>query len=1716
VKPPRSPSLDNRRTAEFSAELRERAQAWIPSWGLNDSESDFGAALLEIAARFSAEVAERFDGAGEKMRRGFLDWLAVRGEAARPARVPVVFKLAETAQEAVLASAPVRLQADAGDATVVFETENDVRVMPGLLELVVGADADADAFYLPPPGLSDLTPLEPIPTAWQLKSLAAAGAQKVQLDPETGLTAEIIVLAGGQQYRVTQVDKDIVTIDPPLAGELPAGSPVLKVTRFAPFDGVARNRQEHALYLGHLDLLNIEAAATLSIVGAKTLSTGMTWQYWGKVDGSDEIGWQALTVVDDPRQPAAVVLKKPAGAIEPRELKAGINSRWIRAYTSSVTGAPPALRSLEIRVNYLPVAACPPAASAMTPSPAAEAMSNTTPLVLDNVFFPLGKEPRQFDAFYLGSQEAFSKKGAKVQLCFEMADPSFSSLTALRSGFAANVILAGVAADGQLHLFQFAPATGSLTRLLNRVPLRPPTPVGQGAPAPTGGPSVVLDPRPAFRVPVWLNGTNLFVAVAAKGAVWLWHENGLAPNLSGWLPLEVVEPVADPAKPIDGLTFLTDDSFGQLFALRDSRLFVRNLNTANGTWEPVETTAGGAPVKLAKITPICLETGDLGNGTLAEGLVGISDDNKLYGIALSGTPLKGTCTKLLDHVATAIAPSAVRRQDQRLVAIAAGTQAPRSLVAFLSQAGVANFAPQGSDDVELDWETIIGGLIDVNVNATALTVVVSVEEAPGSTVLASWVPFASAGLDELFKMPIPSTLGAAAGAPTLMPKHVLVPTSTSQVVVADFDLTRRIEVLESLRTALIAVDAPDRFAIGDQLAIPTDSGGGSTKYELRTVVAAGVEFRGKALYEFNLEAIDDLLFVYRISAPVLVGTVDATDLGTLEIDGADPDPDQFDLLLITTDASTLLYEVQDFDPITRVATLDRDLDVANPSTPPATVSYVAPETSNATVLPLLHLTPATTGNWQASVLDRVSLFFPGADPEFQRGTAFKVDAGRPELVVLGEHWHVKPPVAGGKVKFIVDGTLGKWTVQLGDASTNPELSWEYWNGKGWWGLDVTLDATLNLKKSGAVRFDVPADIASSDWAGKTNHWIRARLIGGDYGREKITTKSKTVGDVTEQTIDRSLEGIRPPSVVKLHISYRVCEGVQPPFVLAQDSGSIRDQSDANRTAGAIVDAFVPLGVTLGRLANAQAAAEDEDECPPECQCHGQPAETAGTTPAVVPSAAPVTARSATGRSILIGLTAAPSEAPVNILLLVDAERDHTVLAPMTIEALVADRFVPIVAEDKTRALGESGLLSMTFAVKPTPRELFGRTLTWLRLTPAAGGTGTEWKPTLRGAYLNAVWAGATETLTRELLGSSDGAPNLTFTLARPPVLHDTLELRVKEPLGDEDRAALRRGDERRVLSDVEELPGDWVLWTRVLDPGDESPSARVYALDEATGEIRFGDGLHGAIPPVGRDSIVAFSYQRTEPGAPGSDIVPANGVTARTAFNLVSPVESVEAVIAADQAAGGAPPESDDRVLRFGFARLRHRKRAVSARDLEDLALGSSPEIVQARCLVRGDRVRLVVVMRGKGPQPSAAQIRELRRLLLDAAPPLLAALNALRIEGPVVRRLRTDLDLRVSTLDHAGAVAQEVKKRLIGLFDPATGGADKDGWALGENPTEGDIALALIDTPRLDSIAGASLREYRRDGREGAWPDTIKANELVMLAADPVRIHFATAEVGV
>lgn len=1699
MKPPQPPRLETRRTREFSAELQERARAWIPSWEVTENEGDFGRALLEIAARFNSEVAERLDRSGEKMRRGFLDWLAVRREAARPSRMPVVFKLIDAAREPVLASAPVRMQADAGGTPVVFETENDVRLIPGRLDTVIGADADEDAFYLPPPGMSDLKPDEPMPTQWQLKSFASAGANKIQLDPELGLVPEMLIRANGQEYKVIAVDKDLVTIEPPLASDLTTSILLTKVTTFSPFDG-GRNWQEHVLYLGDAELLNIEAPATIDVVGALSLREGITWEYWGKVDPNEAIGWQPLEL-DEERQPTvndAIALKKPKGAVEEKEIN-GKNSRWIRAYTKKVSAARPLITSDEfsIRINAtgcngsLP---CPP--DDTTQSPVAEAMANTTPLVLDNVFFPLGKEPRQFDAFYLGSEEAFSKLGANVQLCFEMADPTFASLSLVNGGAFAKTVLAGVGQDRALHLFSFNPTTGAIAKFLDRDPLQPPIPGFLGQ-TPEGLP-VALDPKPPWRLPVWNEPdpvlfpgfpfASFVVGVTAGNAIWMWRENEADRTQSGWvnfgeLPLSAVTP----SPPIDGLVFLGVQR--TLAALRGGELFLRDWPTG-AEWTPVDTLEAGNPVTLASIVPVFIEdpvSGELVTDVLA-GMVGISTTGDLFHVATNGV-----CTPLPGGVGlnTAIRPVAVEVGGD-LVAVAATDSDPPDLIAVHSSLPL--------EQTTLPAGTKLMGALDVVLAGGTVHVLASIRGA-GNGALISWAPFETGAAAEVLESLVGASGGAIGGAPTLVDGHVVIPGDRADVLVTDFDLDLRVLRSATIETGVVVPDSVPSLNNNDLIVLEV-----ANAPESRFVTNGPITKTGETFY-----AIDSQ-FPNNASGPVLAYRLSDTLTGTFtgpdqfELDATDHQTQELSWLLI----DGAFYTVDDLDTVS-------DPWVATISSPtggpmPAAGTYVRPLSTGGRVTAFMELdtSPGQNGDWDADLLKQMPLIFPNKNPEKQTGKAFKTAVGnKPMLVVLASEFQSS---IAAPFDFLIDAAVGEWRRQLGDTSTNPELSWEYGNGRGWWKLPIKLDETLNLKTKGRLQFSVPADIAPTDWAGRTNFWIRARLIGGDYGQEQVTvTTTEQSPGVTKQTVDRSREGIRPPAVVRLHISYAICEEIKPNFVLAQDSGTVRDQSDANRTPGAIVEAFIPLSYTLGRLSQNLTVVDESEECPPECSCSEHSSDPAQTQPETTATTSLAGVPTISGRSLFIGLDATPSEEPVNVLLLVD-ERNHTAFAPVKVEALIGNSFQPVVVNDTTRALGESGLLSMSFPVSPTPSELFGKTLTWLRLVPKQNAT-DDWIPVLRGAYLNAAWASATETLTRELIGSSDGAPNLRFRLARPPVLLDTLELRVREPLGDEEREALFKQDPNIVVNDPN-LPGDWVLWTQVVDPNDEAADARVYALDEATGEIRFGDGTHGRIPPIGRDAIVAFSYSRTEIGDSGSETVPGNTIGPRTTLNLVSPVETVETVTSADQAAGGAPAELDERVLRFGFARLRHRNRAVTARDLEDLALQSSPDIVQARAIVGRGFVKLVIVMRGDDPQPTAAQIRELRRFLLESAPAALSAPGALRIEGPKVRRLQIALELRIETLDHAGALGEFVEQQLKSLFDTASGGIDKDGWPLGLDPTEDDIAFVLIDAPHLESIGDVKLREVVSDNEMRPWEGPVKANEIVMLADDLVRIEFETAEV--
>lgn len=188
-----------------------------------------------------------------------------------------------------------------------------------------------------------------------------------------------------------------------------------------------QNQQERSLYIGHAELLEQANPTTISIdftlaVGASPGILELIWEYW---NGQRWVALQTFSsAVSDPLDTTTLLSKsgrmtftKPAGEFASLELLDGIESRWLRCRLKNPLSSLRQIRLPEITTLRLDV-------SPANPFPAELAFQNDIPLNLDKLsstdpIHPFGRLPRRFDTFYLASDEAFSKRGAKITLELE-------------------------------------------------------------------------------------------------------------------------------------------------------------------------------------------------------------------------------------------------------------------------------------------------------------------------------------------------------------------------------------------------------------------------------------------------------------------------------------------------------------------------------------------------------------------------------------------------------------------------------------------------------------------------------------------------------------------------------------------------------------------------------------------------------------------------------------------------------------------------------------------------------------------------------------------------------------------------------------------------------------------------------------------------------------------------------------------------------------------------------------------------------------------------------------------------------------------------------------------------------------------------------------------------------------------------------------------------
>lgn len=605
---------------------------------------------------------------------------------------------------------------------------------------------------------------------------------------------------------------------------------------------------------------------------------------------------------------------------------------------------------------------------------------------------------------------------------------------------------------------------------------------------------------------------------------------------------------------------------------------------------------------------------------------------------------------------------------------------------------------------------------------------------------------------------------------------------------------------------------------------------------------------------------------------------------------------------------------------------------------------------------------------------------------------------------------------------------------------NPIVVWEYPSVKGWQAIPNVSDTTSNLtNKSGVVQFFLPSDRIPSDVNGQVGHWIRARLVSGNYGVEARFTPVNAQ-DPSQGFIQQANTGVfTPPLINSLRTAYRAVGLVQTVAENAFALTVIRAQP-----GGAVPAVF-------------RAAEEPEptfylgfDAAFPE-----KPVSLYIATPP----------RAAAG-SVIRDVRAAPPASPPR--------------GPLHWEYFNGTKWRDLIVFDQTNSLTESGTVQFLTPTDIAPSAKFDATPRyWIRArSPKHDPPDTQ---RVLGIFLNTVPATQALTVAGETLGSSNGQPNQTFRLTQTPVLPgQQILVREPEPPSDKEREEIEQQEGTDAITQrINPTTGEketWVRWHEMPNFLQSDAHSRHYTLDHIRGVLTFG----AMIPPRGTNNITA-TY-RAGGGAAGN--APKGAVA-----QIKSPVAGLAKVTNPVAAGGGAATETAAMVRERGPQTLRHRDRAVAAADLEWLARqAAGTSVARARCLPNINRhlrfepgwATLIIVPQGTDAKlsPNSELIRQVEDALEARAVVGLTKQipTRLNVVGPGYLQVVVAAQIVPRDIDEAEQVKQRALAALTSFFHPLTGGPKGTGWIFGRDVYVSEVCKVLEDVPGVSHVTTCEL----------------------------------------
>ncbi|MBL6975481.1 MAG: putative baseplate assembly protein [Deltaproteobacteria bacterium] len=574
------------------------------------------------------------------------------------------------------------------------------------------------------------------------------------------------------------------------------------------------------------------------------------------------------------------------------------------------------------------------------------------------------------------------------------------------------------------------------------------------------------------------------------------------------------------------------------------------------------------------------------------------------------------------------------------------------------------------------------------------------------------------------------------------------------------------------------------------------------------------------------------------------------------------------------------------------------------------------------------------------------------------------------------------------------------------------------------------DTTRAMTRPGVITFTVPDDLGPTEVNGNEGLFVRCRIETGNYG---AAGTYELDGDKWVFRDDRPL---RPPALRELTVRFEQEEHPLE-FVLAENDGVISDHSELARVELKPFQALSPVAEASPTL-----YLGFKDSFPnEEVQVHFQLREESG---------------------VRDPLFADRSGTPVVVVWEFYDGKNWSNLFP----------------EDETRGFLQSGFVRFVGPPKFRKSKRFGENLYFVRARLEMGGYVEP--PRIQSISLNSVYARNLTTFGTTVLGASQGTPNQVFKLPPGPVLpgQTVVVLEREEPVKGERLILLEEEGEDAVRPDPDGK-GFWVRWHEVDDLYESPGTGRHYVKDIVSGQVRFGDGVHGMLPPKGERNL---RLDRFQVGGGMDGNVAAGSLTV-----MKQSLTFIESVGNSMPAGGGADMETVEEVKARAPHLFRSRYRAVTAEDYEWIARQASTSVARARCIPCKDRegeVTVVVVPKiasdvsGEGgaikPLPSTELMRRVKQEL-DLHKLVSTIVHVVR---PRYRNLHVSVSVIRQASGSADAVKSEITRRVVDFLHPLRGGKNHRGWPFGRPLSKVDVYHVCEEVGGVDFVDKVSIKD--------------------------------------